>query len=204
MWVRTSRRTPASRATRAASAAVECPVSWARASSSLPKVASCTRRSAPRAASVSERQGRVSPEYTTVRPARGGPPGPPEPRCARRPARPSRPCAAGPTSGPPDAELASPLGVKPAQARVLHERVAHRVGAVLGLEHDDVVLVPDQPLAWLQLHDLHRELVPLDAEGDGGSEHPLRSPRSVEDTPAVRSCSPMVRSRPVTPRMWSA
>ena len=192
MWVSTSRRTPASSATRAASAAVEWPVSWARASSSLPNVASCTRRSAPRAASVSERHGRVSPEYTTVRPARGSPT-----RSAGRYRAPVLQhdrlalVQPAPQRALRYAELARPLGMKPAQPRVLHQRVADRVGPVLGLEHDDVVLVAGQPVARLQLHDLDRELVPLDAE----RRWPRRGPAA---RPAVRRASPP-RSGPAAP-----
>ena len=68
----TRRETPASRATAAASRAVECMVSRARSDSASPKVQSWTSRSASRAASTVAWVGRVSPVTTTVRPRRGG------------------------------------------------------------------------------------------------------------------------------------
>src|SRR5262245_30303752 len=71
--VRASSSTPASQATVAASAAVECDVSRARSRSSSRKVASCTSTSAAAAASVTEGDGAVSPAMTSFLPGRGGP-----------------------------------------------------------------------------------------------------------------------------------
>ena len=90
----------------------------------------------------------MSPEYTTVRPARGSP--------TRSAGADRAPIVQhdrltlvqpAPQRALRYAELPRPLGVEPPQTRVLHQRVADRVGPVLGLEHDDVVLAPDQPLA---------------------------------------------------------
>src|SRR5262249_13197356 len=67
-WVSASRRTCASRATSAASVAVECSVARARSASSARKLASCTSRSAPCAACPTSGDGAVSPASTTFRP----------------------------------------------------------------------------------------------------------------------------------------
>ena len=79
-----------------------------------------------------------------------------------------------------NAQLARALGIEPAQPGVLRQREADGVGPVLGLEHDDVVLVALEPVTRLELADLDRKLVALDAERDRGAEHPLRAPRAVE------------------------
>ena len=72
-----------------------------------------------------------------------------------------------------NAQLARPLRIESAQPDVLRQRVADRVGAVLGLEDHDVVLAPDGAGRRLHLDDLDRELVALDAERDGRAEDPL-------------------------------
>src|SRR6476661_1710911 len=176
MWVRIRLRTPASSATRAASDAVLCPVSTARSASSPPKVASWMSRSAPRAAAIRARCGRVSPEYTTVR--------------AHQVLRAHRPAVVQPHRFPSvqvapqwpfgHAELPRPLGMEPAETGVLGQRVPHRIGAVVGLEHHDVVLVPAQAVAGPDLDHGDRELVPLDPEAQRGGEDSLRAARPVE------------------------
>jgi hypothetical protein len=54
---------------------------------------------------------------------------------------------------------------------MLRQRVPDRIGPVLGLEDDDVVLVSSQAIARADLADLDRKLVALDAEVDRGAEH---------------------------------
>lgn len=71
--VSTSMRAAAIRASSAAWAAVEWPVSSALVRSSSENVASWTSTSASFAASSTVRAGRVSPEITTFRPGLGGP-----------------------------------------------------------------------------------------------------------------------------------
>src|SRR5690606_7909579 len=73
-----------------------------------------------------------------------------------------------------DAQRSRPLRVEPTQTVVLDQRVAHRSPAVLrGIRHD-VVLLPLDAFAGLQLPDRDLERHPLDAEVD----------RVVQDRPA--------------------
>src|SRR5215207_8324404 len=52
-----------------------------------------------------------------------------------------------------NSQLPGALRIEPAQPRVLHQGVAHRVRPVLSLEDDDVVLVTSQTITRVDLQD---------------------------------------------------
>ena len=151
-WRRGSARggaTPASAASSAAWRAVEWPVSIARSRSSVVKVASWTRTSAPSAATRTMSHGEVSPEKTSRRPWRcspmtcsGATPSTVSPRC-RRP-------KSGPNVTP---RRIGQLGVEAAGPVLLDQRVAVGLAAVADAQRVDLVAVELDNCVGLEVDD---------------------------------------------------
>jgi hypothetical protein len=79
---------------------------------------------------------------------------------------------------------------------------------VIGLEGDDVVVAPAQPVPGAELDDLNRKLDLLDPHLERTQEDPLRSFRTVQHQPftpllPAEDVEIRVRVRPVRPRRWS-
>jgi hypothetical protein len=79
-----------------------------------------------------------------------------------------------------DTQLPGSLGMKPAQSGMFDQAITDRVCPMVSLEDRDVVVIAGQPVAWLQLLNFDWELVALDSQGYGRTQHALSPPGAVQ------------------------
>ena len=173
--------TPASRATRAASSAVECSVSCARSASSSQNVASWTSRSAPSAASTTTSDGAVSPVSTSLRPGTSGAEhlvGRHDPSVGERHGH--AVLERSPLGAEGNSERVGRGDVEASGALLLDERVAERVAAVTDREGAHLVAVVRQRRS-------RRELDDGDLVGQPADDPPQRVEQVVQPPRAVRA-----------------
>jgi hypothetical protein len=80
-----------------------------------------------------------------------------------------------------DSKLASAIGIEAAQPDVLAEGVPDGIRAMVGLVDQDVVLLARQTVPGAELHDLDRELGPLDSHVGQPANDLVRGPGTVND-----------------------